>query len=68
MPTKPKTHNPLPRMTTVDLPVGIKSVEVLRLEPGDYLVCALDQPLQLEGRKNIQAQFADVLAITTNGM
>lgn len=37
-----------------DLPAEIKSVEVLRLQPGDYLICKLATPLHEEGRRNIQ--------------
>lgn len=43
-----------------DMPVEIKSVEVLRLQPGDYLICELAMPIHEDGRRNIHAQLVQI--------
>lgn len=44
-------------MPITDLPEGVKSVEVLRLEPGDWLVCRSDKPLPPDSRERIKAEL-----------
>lgn len=43
-------------MASVELPEGVKSVEVLRLEPGDWLVCRCDQPLNEHQRMHVMEE------------
>lgn len=60
-----------------ELPAEIKSVEVLRLQPGDYLICELAMPIHDDGRRNIHAQLGQIfdgvveakkIVVTTPGM
>lgn len=49
----------------VKLPVEIGSVEVLRMQPGDWLVCSSDYPLNDHARLRIRAELQELLGTQT---
>lgn len=47
----------------VSLPANIKSVEVLRLQPGDYLICETEMPVAHDGRMRLRSELAAIFGI-----